>query len=307
METVNCDLCGANDTEIVFVLRDLLHHIDGFFNLVKCRKCGLMYLNPRPTIDEMTRYYPSDYHAYKPLDNLSLFARLDYWYGIRKRCRAVIARTSLKGGRILDIGCATGSFLAMMRRLGNWEPYGVEINSEAANYARKYFGLNVFVGDLIDAHYPDCFFDVVTLWNVLEHLHHPQATLFEIGRIIRPGGLLVISLPNPNCIEAKVFKQYWAGLDAPRHLYIYSQHTLQRALELAGFMVKEIVSFTGRYHVLALSLKFWIDDKITHEKIRSLLKVIVESMIFRVLTIPYYSIADRCNQSSVMTVFARRR
>jgi len=195
----------------------------------------------------------------------------------------------------------------MMCRLGNWEPYGVEINAEAANYARQRFGLNVFIGTLTDAHYPDNFFDIITLWNVLEHLHQPQATLFEISRIIRAGGLLVISVPNPDCIEAKIFGQYWAGLDAPRHLYIYSRYTLQRALELAGFTVKEIVSFTGRYHVLALSLNFLIDDKVPNERLRTLLKRVVSSPLLRLLTLPYYALVDRWNQSSVMTVFAKRQ
>jgi 2-polyprenyl-3-methyl-5-hydroxy-6-metoxy-1,4-benzoquinol methylase len=263
-----------------------------------------MYLNPRPTIEEMARYYPNDYHAYKVDEHLSVITRLDHHYGIIKRCRAVMAYASSKGGRILDIGCSTGSFLDAMRRRG-WEPYGVEINAGAANYAREHIGLNVFAGTLIDAHYPDAFFDVVTLWNVLEHLHQPQATLFEIGRIIRQEGLLVISLPNPDCIEAKIFGRYWAGLDAPRHLYIYSRHTLQQALARAGFVIKKITSFTGRHHVLALSLGYWFDDQVPDEKLRRWLKRAVKSLPLRLLTLPYYAIADRWNQSSVMTIFAQ--
>lgn len=306
METVTCDLCGADDTEIVFIERDRLHHIDGIFYLVRCRQCGLMYLNPRPTLEEMRRYYPRDYHAYKIDNRLSLIARLDYHYGISKRCRAVIAHTGLKGGRILDIGCATGNFLDAMRRRGNWEPYGVEIDVEAANYGKEYLGLNVFAGTLADAHYPNDFFDVVTLWNVFEHLHQPQATLVEINRITRNGGWLIISLPNPDCIEAKIFGRYWAGLDAPRHLYIYSRHTLRQALARVGFVVKKIVSFTGRYHVLALSLGFWIDDMVSSERWRYWLKRAIHSLPLRLLTLPYYSIVDPWNQSSVMTVFAQR-
>lgn len=307
METVVCDLCGANDTEAVFVERDRLHHIDGTFYLVRCRQCGLMYLNPRPTLEEMRRYYPNDYHAYNVVfdGRLPFTTRLEYQYGINKRCRAVIARAGLKYGRILDIGCATGTFLDAMRRRG-WDTYGVEINAEAANYAREHLGLKVFVGTLIDAHYPDSFFDVVTMWNVLEHLHHPQATLFEISRIIRKKGTLVISLPNPDCIEAKIFGRYWAGLDAPRHLYIYSRHTLQRALALAGFVVREIVSFMGHYHVLTLSLRFWLDDKVSNKRLRLWLNRILNFLPLRLLMVPYYAIADHLNQSSVMTIFAQR-
>ncbi|HXF69362.1 MAG TPA: class I SAM-dependent methyltransferase [Thermoflexus sp.] len=307
METVACDLCGADDTEPVCVVRDRLHHIDGTFYLVRCRRCGLMYLNPRPTFEEMSRYYPRDYHAYRVVDDrLPLLNRLDYRYGINKRCRAVVAHTGLRGGRILDIGCATGSFLDAMRRYGDWEPYGVEIDAEAANYARAHLGLDIFIGTLADAHYPDAFFDVVTLWNVFEHLHQPQATLVEINRILREGGWLIMSVPNPDCIEAKLLGCYWAGLDAPRHLYIYSQRTLGQALARAGFTMRKIISFTGRYHVLALSLEFVIDDKISSEKWRRWLKGVIRSIPMRLLALPYYAIADRLNQSSVMTVFAQR-
>jgi 2-polyprenyl-3-methyl-5-hydroxy-6-metoxy-1,4-benzoquinol methylase len=308
IETVNCDLCDANDTELVFEEKDRLYHVDGTFHLVRCRQCGLMYLNPRPTIEEMANYYPSDYQPYSPInEHPSILARMDYQYGVNKRCRAVIARAGAKGGRILDIGCSTGGFLDAMRRQGNWEPYGVEINPGAANYARERLGLNVFAGTLAEAHYPDAFFDVVTLWNVLEHLHQPRATLAEIARTTRPGSLLSISIPNPDCIEAKLFGRYWAGLDAPRHLYLYSRSTIERVLDLTGFEMGEIVSFTGRHHVLALSVGEWVDDKVGSERRRHWLKRAVSSFPLRLLTLPYYTVADRWNQSSVMTVFAWRQ
>lgn len=305
METVNCDLCGANDTELVFREKDRLHHIEGTFNLVRCRQCGLIYLNPRPTIEEMARYYPKEYHAYFTYERASILVRLDHWYGISKRCRTVISRAGVKRGRVLDIGCATGSFLDAMRRR-NWEPYGVEINAEAASYARGQLGLNVFAGTLIDARYPDAFFDVVTLWNVFEHLHQPRSTLIEIARITRPGGLLVISLPNPDSIEAKIFGRYWAGLDIPRHLYIFSRRTLEQVLTSTGFRIEDINSFTGRHHVLALSLGHWLDERVAGERLRYWLKWTINSLPLRLLTLPYYIIIDRWNQSSVMTVFARR-
>ena len=308
METVNCDLCGADDTELVFEEKDLLHRIDGTFYLVRCRQCGLMYLNPRPTIEEIARYYPGDYQPYTTInEDDSVIVRLDHRYGASKRYRAVVARADVKEGRVLDIGCSTGEFLDAMRRRGHWEPYGVELNDEVANYARTHLGLNVFPGTLTEAHYPDAFFDVVTLWNVFEHLHQPRATLIEIARITRPEGLLVMSLPNPDCIEAKVFGPYWAGLDAPRHLYIYSRHTLEQVLTLTGFEMEEVTSFTGRYHVLALSVGHWLDEKVTSERWRHWLKRTIISLPLRLLALPYYTIADRWNQSSVMTVFARRR
>ncbi len=304
MEWVNCALCGADDTEVVFEEEDRLHHIEGKFRLVRCRQCGLMYINPRPSPEEIGRYYPEDYHAYQ-VGGRSRWARWDRAYGIRKRCRAVISRASVRGGRILDVGCSTGEFLEAMRAYG-WEAYGVEIDQAAAAYARSQRGLEVFTGTLLEAQYPNAFFDVVTLWNVLEHLHYPRATLSKIALILRPGGMLVVSVPNPESIEAKLFGRYWAGLDAPRHLYIYSRHVLERMLNLTGFTTREVLSFTGRHHVLALSVGFWLDDKIESPYLRRWLKLAVASLPMRVLTLPYYALVGRWNQNSVMTVFAQR-
>lgn len=307
METIRCGLCGADDTEVIFEEKDRLHGIEGTFNLVRCHQCGLIYLNPRPTIEEMTRYYPEDYSPYQYLgEHPSWFVRWGYIYGQKKLYHAVVTRVNIKKGRILDIGCSTGGFLTGMREWGGWEPYGVEINPYAAKYAQEHLGLNVTVGELFDAHYPNAAFDVVTLWNVLEHLHQPIATLSEIGRIIRPGGLLVLTVPNIDSVEAKIFGRYWAGLDAPRHLYLYSRNVIKKILDSTGFELVEVASFTGRYSVLSMSLGFWIDEKVTDLNRKTFLKRCVNSFLPRLLTLPYYFIADHLNQSSVMTIFARR-
>ncbi|MBN1953809.1 MAG: class I SAM-dependent methyltransferase [Anaerolineae bacterium] len=308
METVNCDLCGADDAEFLFAERDLLHRLEGTFRLVRCRQCGLMYINPRPTRAEIGRYYPGDYCAYEALyDHPSRLVRADHRYGVSKRARAVVARLEKNSGRLLDVGCSTGGFLDEMRRRGDWEPYGVEVDAEAARYGRERLGLEVFAGTLHEAAYADDFFDLVTLWNVLEHLHRPQATLVEIARVIRPGGLLVVAVPNPDCVEARLFGPYWAGWDAPRHLYVYPRPVLERALAQAGFGVTEVATFTGRHQVLALSLGNWVDDRVRSERWRRWLKRAARSLPARLLTLPYYAVADHWNRSSVVTVFARRQ
>ena len=308
LKTVQCDLCAADDTELVYEEKDYLHHTDGTFSLVRCRRCGLMYLNPRPSVEEMPRYYPESYEPHRPIDSQSpLLVRLEHRYAMHKHCRAIIAHTSVGSGRILEIGCSTGSFLAAMRARG-WLAHGIEISSNAARYAQRERGLDVFVGTLDKAHYPRSHFDVVALWNVFEHLHRPKATLTEIARILKPTGLLAMSIPNPDSIEAKVFGQYWAGLDAPRHLYIYTQRTIRKALAETGFDMERVISFSGRHHVLALSTNHWLDQTaIGPERLRHLLKQAISSFPARLLTLPYYILASKLNQNSVMTVLARRR
>ena len=308
MERVDCQLCRSEEADLVFHERDRLHGIDGLFSLMQCRRCGLLYLNPRPTREEMVRHYPRDYLGYSTLHHRrSFLMRLDCWYGMRRRARAVLERTDSKGGKVLDIGCSTGEGLDAMRRLGDWEPYGVEINNAAAGYARDNLGLDVFPGTLLEAHYPDAFFDMVTMWNVLEHLHRPQDTLTEIARIVRPGGVLVISIPDPDCVEARILGRYWAGWDAPRHLTLYSRHTVSRALDLAGFDVFDTISFTGHHTVLALSLGFFLEEKLGKGRSTSCLKRAISSLPARLMTVPFYKMLDYWNKASVMTVLARRR
>ena len=306
METVNCNLCGANDSELVLEGRDRLYGIEGTFPLVRCRHCGLIYLNPRPGPDDMARYYPSDYIAYYNAieDEPSFLRRLDRRYGLHKRCREVIRRAG-GPGRLLDVGCATGVFLEGMRQRG-WTVAGVELNAEAARYARERSGLEVFVGELEEAGYPDASFDVVTLWDVLEHVRDPRETLEEIARILRAGGLLVLSLPNPDCLEARLFGPYWAGWDVPRHLYIFSRSVLEQLLAETGFQIQEVSSFTGRYHAFVLSTQLWLAERLANQRWQRLILGAMRSWPTRLLTLPWYAMAGRWNLSSYMTVFARR-
>jgi len=136
-------------------------------------------------------------------------------------------------GRILDIGCAWGFFLDRCKQRG-WEVYGVELSHVEADYARRRFGIEVFNGALGDARFPDRHFDVVTLWHVFEHMHDPLATLAEIRRILKPGGVVVIAVPTPISAPDYVFDS------VPLHLFYFDEHTLGRALHRAGFRVSRI-------------------------------------------------------------------
>ncbi len=307
MEATCCNLCGADDASVLYQGRDRLLNLPGEFRLVRCNQCGLIYLNPRPTAQEIGAYYPEQYHPYTRAieDERSWFLRLDRRYGLRKRC-AVITRRVRGVGRLLDVGCATGIFLDGMRRLG-WQVQGVELNPEIAAYARERLGLPVFAGTLEQAAFPSGHFDLVTLWDVLEHVHDPKGALREIARILRPGGWLVLSLPDPDCIEARLFGPYWAGLDMPRHLNIFSRTVLTRFLTETGFTLLDRIHFTGRYGVLVANMQFWSDERVSNPQLRRLLMAIVQSLPVRLVALLYYAIADRLHQSSVVTVFARKR
>jgi SAM-dependent methyltransferase len=258
MEMVRCNLCDGIETAPLYKLPDyLLGRTDVWAQLVKCRFCGLVYQNPRPTSAEMAVHYPPEYESFAtgPANKASWALRQAINYGNAKRIRIVTRYR--RCGRLLDVGCAAGVFLNSMRAVGQWDVFGVEINAYAAELARERYQLNVRVGTLEQAAFPDDFFDVVTMWDVLEHLHEPLASLREIYRILKPDGLILVRVPNLDSRDASLFGRYWAGLDAPRHLFVFNQHTLSALLQATGFRIRTLNSGIGAYTTFLLSLRFW--------------------------------------------------
>lgn len=303
-EEIPCNNCGGDDVVLLLEGRDRLQGKGGTFSLVRCGRCGLIYLNPRPTQEEMSRYYPKEYDRYRPAieDEPSGLKRWLLRYGIQKRCRAITARK--KGGRLLDVGCATGIFLAEMRRHGQWELHGVETTREAVAYARTRFGLDIFIGELEEAGYPDRYFDVITLWDVLEHLPDPRFTLLEIRRIMKPDGILLLQVPDVNSLEARLFGRFWIGLDIPRHLYLFSKQTLKPLLQQAGFEAREIEYFSGGYHTFILSSRFFLEEKMKMGWIREAVTHVLDSFAVRLFLFPYFSLVRRLRKGPVMLVVA---
>ena len=290
METTECDLCGSEKASPKFVLSDwLLERNEVVTQLVQCDECRLIYQNPRPTLTEMADHYPPEYESYLPHPErrkASWLLRRAIQYGINKRCRLVTRHK--RAGRLLDVGCAAGVFLRGMQGQGAWELYGVDISEYAARIAQAQHQLNVHIGTLEEAAFPDAFFDVVTLWDVLEHLHRPAVTLREIHRLLKPEGLVIIRVPNGESIDAKVFQRYWAGLDAPRHLYVFSPQTLRELLEKNGFDVVDVIYGASWYTTLLLSLRFWFVARGISARIKDPLLKVLYHPVMRLLTAPLF-------------------
>jgi 2-polyprenyl-3-methyl-5-hydroxy-6-metoxy-1,4-benzoquinol methylase len=304
MEWTNCPMCASDQGDLFVESADLLHASTQTFRLLTCRSCGHIYQNPRPTVAAIDKHYPADYIPFqKAIDEeASAWRRFDRGFGRRRRCLAV-HRAAGKPGRLLDIGCATGIFLDGMRSLG-WQVHGVEPSPGAAEYARQHFGLDVFQGRLEDAGIADRSLDAVSLWDVLEHVHEPRQVLDEIARILRPGGLVVLSLPNPDSLEARLLGRFWLGWDLPRHLNLFRPLLLNTHLAKRGLVVEAIRSFTAGYPVLVMSL----ESRLHHAGYNTrAIGRILRSVPLRLLAMPYYAgPANWYNLSSIMVVFARR-
>ena len=217
VEWVQCNICSSEST-------DLLWAKDGF-QYVKCKRCGLVYVNPRLTEDEIRRIDEEgftsrcDTHP-EPLDFQSyrgFFSRIDKY------------RLT---NRLLDVGCFKGHLLVGARQHG-WDVFGTEISESAAQYARMSYGLKVHCGPLHDAAYGSDTLDVVSLFDVIEHPSDPFAYLREIRRILRPGGLLHITTPNFNGVMRTILGKRWTVF-FPWHLYYFSYQTLEKLLINSG-------------------------------------------------------------------------
>ena len=304
MEDARCAICGSAERVRIYEQKDRLHHVEGKFDLVRCLECKVHYLNPRPTIAELDRYYPQDYGPHRPRSDFrTFFQRFDAAFGYRKRCRAVTQR--MHSGKLLDVGCGNGGFLAAMRDIG-WDTLGVEINARAACIAERDLGLNIFNGDLLEAGLPHGHFDVITFWDVVEHLHEPLAYVAEARKLLKDDGLLVISTPDVGSVQARLFGKYWAGLDAPRHLCVFSRPALGAFLEKAGFEIVETAYFTGGYKVFQLSVGFVIDELIRSRKVREAIRCVLGMPVTRAALLPWFVALDLLDNGSVMTVFAKK-
>lgn len=234
-EHVRCDACGAQESREAFRTRDHLHGGADEFTVVECASCGHWYLDPVPTPEKLGDYYPSDYGAYA---FASPMVRIANELFVLKRGHQ-IQRHAAPGARLLDVGCGDGRLLESLARRG-YQVQGVEFKDSAARACRETKGLDVVGGTLEDARFPPDHFDVVTLFHVLEHLRNPSRTLKEIWRILRPGGTLLLEVPNRASRISKLMGPYWAGWHLPRHFHHFTPPILGSLLGRAGFVGTEV-------------------------------------------------------------------
>jgi len=274
--------------------------------MVRCLDCGLLFLNPRPKQEEMKIYYPQNYEPYRRVVHAfkSNLGRILYRFKLRSRVNLVLEQGS--NGRLLDIGCAAGGFLWEMRNQGGWDVRGVEVDAASVDFARRKLGLDVYHGTMGESCFPDDYFDVVTMWDVIEHLYDPFETLIEIRRVLKPGGKLIISTPNADSWDAYFFGRYWIGLDFPRHLYVFSPGTLGRLLKRVDLQPERFFCFYGRYTTFALSLSMWFNAHVDSRHWQKIFRNLALLPIFRYMTLPYFWAVDNLKRGAIISVTAEK-
>lgn len=244
-----CPICGHAGARVWLRAPDRLHGRQEKYILVRCPTCSLVWLSHPPVAAEMHLHYTDAYHKLISAGGEDSPAR----WGFRK-----VAIAQYKpSGALLDMGCSSGAFLESLKG-EPWKLYGIEMSAEGARTAEARSGAQVFLGDILDAAFPRESFDVITCFDVLEHLYEPRRVMARVSEWLKPGGIFYVLVPNVDSAEARVFGSYWHGLELPRHLFHYSPASLKFLAESAG--LREVSLETHRNPAVGTSLRYVWDD-----------------------------------------------
>jgi 2-polyprenyl-3-methyl-5-hydroxy-6-metoxy-1,4-benzoquinol methylase len=231
-----CPVCGAASAVARFAVEGIAARV------VVCDGCGLGRLHPMPGAEEIRDLYPDEYYGEPGVKFQPLVERLVRLVGARHI--AFLSRGLTPGARVLDVGCGRGVILGALADRG-LEVHGVELSAAAARGADPRAKIRI-VSHLADAAYPEAHFDEIVIWHVLEHLTDPRGTVREAHRILRPGGRLIVAVPNFASAQARWSGAGWFHLDLPRHLYQFPLAALVQLLDAAGFAVSSAHHFSLR-------------------------------------------------------------
>lgn len=236
---MHCWVCGEQAEFRRLEVRDADRAVDAYCQSL-CSACRSGALEPLPSPETLNRYYDASYYGG---GDSKFAAPLQVILNLATRKRAELILNSLRGmpaPLILDIGCGRGLLLAEMVKLG---ARGIGLERGELGSSCHHANLELRIGELTEQRFPAASFDAVVIWHVLEHLGNPQAALAEIGRIMRPDGLLVIAVPNNASWQARFFGRRWFHLDAPRHLHFFGHEGLLRLLQRQGYEVQGSSTF----------------------------------------------------------------
>lgn len=265
---MQCIVCGKKgEFENLFSLKDRVFDVGGSFDFLRCPSCAAVIVDPQLSGAALMAHYPSAYHddytqSYVPLgakpgilNKMRAFLKSGtiarfFGYGERRRRYFFLWPLTyefahyprfVRGGKLFEAGSGTGAFLKLMQELG-WDAYGCDISPSACKIAASMGLKNVSCGPFDPAAYPEGFFDSVIAYHVLEHLPDPHEAVRGFRRLLKPGGELVMSLPNTGGLTARIFGKDWIGYEAPRHLVSYNPENLRLVLEKNGFAVERMMT-----------------------------------------------------------------
>lgn len=308
LEESHCPLgCPAGDN-VVLVGKDRIHNLPGEFIVVRCRTCGLMRTNPRPTPEAIGFYYPDNYGPYVGTQVDLIEEKRRRFSTLRAIAKRFILLNSnclpnMEPGRMLEIGCASGGFMHEMAKNG-WEVEGIEFSPKAAEAARK-LGYTVHTGSLESAPTPKGHYDLIVGWMVLEHLHEPVFSLSKLHDWAKPGAMLAISVPNAGAWQFRLFLDKWYPLQLPTHICHFTPETVRKVLSKGGWDVTHIHFQRVLLDPIA-SIGHILQDRGFENLGKRLVDLTVGHEVWTILLYPIAWIASIFGQTGRMTIWAKR-
>jgi spore maturation protein CgeB len=228
---MNCPVCNEQNYSLWGMV--------GPYEILTCKGCGLGITSPFPSTAVLAE---TNQEIYQVEQRIQAYLSRQYYFENRYKQYVKNIKTFKQKGRLLDVGCNIGLFLKVSRQEG-FDVLGVELNKDCAEYGRKHYDLDIRSNYLDEVAFPDEYFDVITLFDVLEHVPDMHGFIAEVRRILKADGMLVLQLPNLNSVMAGITKSNWNWLTPPDHLYHFTPYTINKFLYLKGFSPKRTRSW----------------------------------------------------------------
>ena len=249
---VSCNLCDGNSFKFLFTKKSVSSHS---YQVVRCRECSLVQVNPQPSAEVIQSYYGTSYfnirskRGYDKYLSSSVEKQIisTYEKNLKDISFANIEKelfTKKEKPRVLDIGCASGYFLKYMKDR-NWETEGIELNKEMLLYGKKALNLDIKEADFLSYPFPNIKtekYDLITLWATIEHFNNPLKVLLKSYKLLDRGGYLIISTCSYELL-AKIFGKKWRFMNLPEHLYFFSIDNLYHLAHRSGFSIKKMKTY----------------------------------------------------------------
>jgi len=284
---MKCEVCGENSYEPCFEKNN--------YEIVKCSNCGLIYVKTPPPEGYLETFYSRPF-----FDGVSsLFSYVEYERqekaaSLNAQKRWKMIGKYLDGRRVLDVGCAFGSFL--IAAPSGWECYGIEISTYAAQLGRERYGLDIFQGEFLEYDNEDMHFDLITFWDTIEHMRFPSRAIEKASALLRPEGYLILSTGDVRSLFARLLGERWYLFIPPTHLFFFSADTISRLLRSHGLEPLQI-TYPGKYVPIKDLVRglYLLFEKGSSDFLSKLARSSIGNMIV------YYNFFD------IMTVTAQKR
>lgn len=238
-DNIQCPLCSSSAHALDYTRS----HVGKTWGIALCDECGLYFTCPPPAEENLTEFYSGDYHQEIRGDAHAEFA-------LEKKYRRYVAllKRHLDTGKVLDIGCSSGLLVRMLLDAG-YQAEGIEMDRQTASWGQEKYGITIHITDLKHCPIAEGTLDGALMMDVLEHTQHPLNFLIQVNRLIRPGGIVMISFPDIRSLESRywyamslLLRRHWLWhtCHVPLHVWEFTEPTAKAVFEKAGFAVEEL-------------------------------------------------------------------